>query len=241
VPLRTQLAEAKAQIDAYAENVIRGEIAAEALKDTIDRTSREVAARRSAVERERGSLASLKASLEARATNHLASASVDGVPAQPGAPSEDERRAVRRARDFRTATTILERRESDLEGLRKDYDATMREVAAAKAAQARLAEEVTVLHSEIAALEARATVAQTRKACDAVIDKSGYGEAQARLESIRTAVREQNKRLEYYAMKADALRDAEASDPFAGESAIDVLGSVLDAPAAPVTSTADAK
>src|SRR5262245_28539410 len=127
VPLRTQLAEAKAQVDAYAENVIRGEIAAESLKDTIDRTSREVAARRASIERERSSLASLKTSLEARASNHMASATVDGMSVP--APTDADRSALRRARDFRTAATILERREADLAGLQKDYDATLREVA----------------------------------------------------------------------------------------------------------------
>src|SRR5262245_39772365 len=120
VPLKTQLAEAKAQVDAYAENVIRGEIAAESLKDTIDRTDAEVRARRSAIERERGSLSTLKPSLEARASLHMANAPVDGAaPATKPVPSEEERAAVRRARDFRAASTILERREQDLEGLRK--------------------------------------------------------------------------------------------------------------------------
>jgi len=229
VPLRTQLAEAKAQVDAYAENVIRGEIAAESLKDTIDRTTREVAARRGAIERERVALASMKSALDARASSgstHLASASVSDGFSRP-AKSDEERQAVRRARDFRTAAAILERREADLAGLTKDYDATMREVASAKAAQQRLAEEVNVLRAEIEALEARASVAQTRKACDEVIDKSGYGEAQSRLEAIRASVREQNKRLEYYSMRADAMRDAEFSDPFAGETASDAISAAL--------------
>ena len=42
IPLRTQLAEAQAQIDAYAESVIRGEVAAENLTEMIRDVEREV-------------------------------------------------------------------------------------------------------------------------------------------------------------------------------------------------------
>ncbi|MCC7139871.1 MAG: hypothetical protein IT460_15720 [Planctomycetes bacterium] len=226
VPLRTQVAQARAQIDKYAENVIRGEIAAEALADTIVRTEREVAARRGAVERERVALASLKATLEQRGTATLAVATPDGAPPAPA--SDDDRATVRRARAFQTATSILERREQDLEALRRDHATTRQEVEAAKAAQARLAEEVALLEAEIEALEARTAVAQTRKAHDAEIDRSGYGEAEAKIAEIRKKVREQDRRLEYYARKSEVLRGVDALDPFAGESAVDALRAALD-------------
>ena len=232
IPLRTQLAEARAQVDAYAENVIRGEIAAENLKETLETTSREVAARRGGLDRERVALAALKADLVRGGQAVLADAPV--VP-QPAKPSDADRAAMRRARDFQAASTILERRERDLAGLTRDYEATQREVAAAKSGQVRLADEVRVLEAEIAALDARTEVAQTRKAFDAVIDKSGFGDAEARITSIRNAIKEQNMKLEYYAMKADAVRDAESVDGFGGGSAIDAIDAVLQpvVPAAP--------
>jgi hypothetical protein len=186
IPLRTQLAEAKAQVDAYAENVIRGEIAAENLADRISETAREVSLRKAGLERERSSLHALRSSLE-RDTARLVS---DG----PRQVSEEERAAMRRAREFQAAQTIAERRAKDLEGLRSDHAATLREIAAAKEQQTRMAEEVSVLEAEVVALEARESVAQTRAACrDASIDASGHGAAQQR-------------RLEYYAVRCDAGR-----------------------------------
>ena len=166
VPLRTQLAEAKAQVDAYAENVIRGEIAAENLADRIVETEREVTLRKAGLERERTSLFALRSSLE-RDTARLVS---DG----PRQLSDEERTAMRRAREFQAAQTIAERRAKDLEGLRADHAATVREIAAAKDQQTRMADEVSVLEAEVTALEARESVAQTRAACrDATVDASG--------------------------------------------------------------------
>ena len=230
IPLRTQLAEARAQVDAYAENVIRGEIAAENLKETLETTSREVAARRGGLGRERAALAGLKAELEQ--SGHAMFADAPVTP-QPAKPNEAERAAIRRAREFQAAATLLERRERDLAGLERDYEATRKEVSAAKAGQTRLADEVHVLEAEIAALDARAQVAQTRKAFDATIDRSGFGDAEARIGAIRDAIKEQNMKLEYYAMKADAVRDAEYVDGFsAGGSAIEAIDAVLQ-PAIP--------
>lgn len=236
VPLRTQVAEARAQVDRYAENVIRGEIAAEALADTLARTEREVKARRAGVARERAQLAALHATLEQRGTSTYAVAGG----AAPAA-TDDERAAVRRAREFQAAVVILERREQDLAALQRDHEATLKEVASAKAAQARLAEEVTVLQAEVEALEARTVVAQTRKAADASIDRSGFGEAEARIAAIRGSIREQDRRLEYYARRSEALHAADAFDPFHGETAVDALKAALEAglpPTAPVTAAA---
>ena len=224
MPLRTQVAEARAQVDRYAENVIRGEIAAEALADTLARTEREVKGRRAGVARERAQLASLHATLEQRGTSTYAAAG-GAAPA----PNDEERTAVRRAREFQVAVVILERREQDLAALQRDHDATLKEVASAKAAQTRLAEEVTVLQAEVEALEARTVVAQTRKAADASIDRSGFGEAEARIAAIRGSIREQDRRLEYYARRSEALHAADASDPFAGETAVDALKAALEA------------
>lgn|GEM_PF-2610319 len=237
IPLRTQVAEARAQVDRYAENVIRGELAAEALADTLARTEREVKARRSGVARERAQLASLHAALEQRGSTTYASA---GAP-PTAARSDEDRGAIRRAREFQAAVVILERREQDLAALQRDHDTTLQEVASAKAAQARLAEEVTVLQAEVEALEARTVVAQTRKAADASIDRSGFGEAEARILAIRGTIREQDRRLEYYARRSEALRDADAFDPFASETAVDALKAALEAgtpTAAPASTTA---
>jgi predicted nucleic acid-binding Zn-ribbon protein len=231
VPLRTQVAEARAQVDRYAENVIRGEIAAESLADTLARTEREVKARRAGVARERAQLAALHATLEQRGTSTYAVAG-GATPA----PSDDDRAAVRRAREFQAAVVILERREQDLAALQRDHEATLKEVASAKAAQARLAEEVTVLQAEVEALEARTAVAQTRKAADASIDRSGFGEAEARIAAIRGSIREQDRRLEYYARRSEALHAADVFDPFHGETAADALKAALEAGLSPTAS-----
>ena len=235
VPLRTQVAEARAQVDRYAENVIRGEIAAEALADTLARTTREVNARRAGVARERAQLAALHATLEQRGTSTYATLGATAGGAAPAA-TDDERVAVRRAREFQAAVVILERREQDLAALQRDHEATLKEVASAKAAQGRLAEEVTVLQAEVEALEARTVVAQTRKAADASIDRSGFGEAEARIAAIRGSIREQDRRLEYYARRSEALHAADAFDPFHGETAVDALKAALEAGLPPTAS-----
>ena len=222
VPLRTRLAEAQAQVDAYAENVIRGEIAADDLASRIADTRREVVARTAAIERERASLASLKVALETEPTARLVS---DG----PTRPSAKERDALRRARDFQLATTLLDRRARDLESLESDHAAVTKEIDGAKTEQARLADEVRVLRAEIDALEARESVAQTRKSCrDASVDASGFGDARARLDAIRASIRTQNKKLEYYALKYDATRFDGSSDGLLGADAVEALKAVLE-------------
>jgi hypothetical protein len=227
VPLRTQLAQARAAVDAYAENVIRGEVAAENLSETIDAVEREVRSRAAAIHRERQALASLRDSLrEGRGEVQLAS-----LHAAPSRPGDADREAVRRARRFEVASTILARREKDLESLRAEREATLREVAAAKEEQVRLAQEVTVLAAEVESLEARQTVARTRDACRGAVSCSGYGEAESRLRAIRTAVREQNKRLEHYAMRPAASFE-EPIDAFP-QTGVEAIDAVLAGPQVP--------
>ncbi len=66
VPLTNQLAEAQAQVDSYAESIIRGEVAAENLRDMISGVEREVRALTVRVERERDTLAAMRADFGAR-------------------------------------------------------------------------------------------------------------------------------------------------------------------------------
>ena len=222
VPLRTQLAEAQAQVDAYAENVIRGEISADDLSSRIADTRREVAARSRAIEREKASLAMLKTTLETEPTARLVSDA-------PAKPSPREREAFRRARDYQLASTLLERRARDLESLEADHTAVLKEIEGAKTEQTRLADEVHVLRAEIDALEARESVAQTRKSCrDASVNVSGFGDARARLDAIRASIRTQNKKLEYYALKYDTTRFDGSADGFLSGDAVEALKSVLE-------------
>src|SRR5204863_7995606 len=144
----------------------------------------------------------------------------------PRQVSDEERAAMRRAREFQAAQTIAERREKDLEGLRADHTATLKEIAAGKEQQPRMAEEVSVLEAEVVALEARESVAQTRAACrDATVDASGFGEAQQRLTSIRDRIKEKNRRLEYYAIRCDAGRVGELGLGYG--SGLEALNAVL--------------
>ena len=62
---------------------------------------------------------------------------------------------------------------------------------------------------------------------DATIDRSGFGDAEARIHAIRDAIREQNKKLEYYAMRADVSRSVADDDGLSGD-AIEALRSVLE-------------
>jgi hypothetical protein len=222
VPLRTQLAEAKASVDAYAENVIRGEVAAENLAEMIETAEREVRARTGAIDRERRSLAALRDTL---AQGHVQLASDGPLQAVP-AGGDADRDAVRRARRFEVAAALLARRQKDLESLRAEREATLREVATAKEEQVRLSQEVEVLAAEVQSLEARQSVARTRDACrGAAVACSGYGEAEARIQAIRTTVREQNKRLEHYAVRPSPIDPVDLF-PQTGVEAIDaVLGS----------------
>ncbi len=220
VPLKTQLAEARRMVDAYAENVIRGEVAADALKELIDETEKDVRVRERSLERGRASLVAMRTTLESNPV-HLVS---DG----PTEPTDLEREAVRAAADFEAAATLVERRRKDLDAMKRDHEATLREVAGAKAEQARLAQEVRVLEAEVESLEARQCVAQTRKACrDATVDRSGYGDASARIQAIRRDVRERNKKLEYYAMRREPSPMSDPAWP-APAGAIEAVTSALE-------------
>mgnify|MGYP001821301275 CR=1 FL=1 len=65
VPLETRLAEARARIDAYAENIIEGEVAATNLEDMIHATERDTRALDVRTKRERERLVVLRAGLQA--------------------------------------------------------------------------------------------------------------------------------------------------------------------------------
>jgi predicted nuclease with TOPRIM domain len=185
VPLKTQLAEAQAQIDAYAESVIRGEVAAENLSEMIGDVAREVRVLETRVERERLALVAMRRGLEVVPTST--------------ATTDEEREAVRRTRLFKAQAQLLDRRQQDLTRLQREHQATLGSIDEAKAEQMRLSEEVHVLAAEIESLEARTSAARTREAVgDSIVSSSGYAEAQQRLKKIRTAVKERNKLLEYY-------------------------------------------
>ncbi len=193
IPLRTQLAEAQAQIDAYAESVIRGEVAAENLTDMIRDVEREVRVLDVHVERERVALVAMRRGLEVVPTST--------------ASTDEEREAVRRTRLFRAQAELLERRRQDLDRLQREHGSTIASLEEARQEQARLAEEVYVLAAEIESLEARTAAARTREAVgDAIVSSSGYADAQQRLKSVRNSIRERNKLLEYYEYERRPIR-----------------------------------
>ncbi len=141
VPLKTQLAEAQAQIDAYAESVIRGEVAAENLSEMIGDVAREVRVLETRVERERLALVAMRRGLEVVPTST--------------ATTDEEREAVRRTRLFKAQAQLLDRRQQDLTRLQREHQTTLGSIDEAKAEQMRLSEEVHVLAAEIESLEAR--------------------------------------------------------------------------------------
>lgn len=203
VPLSQQLAEAQAQVDAYAESIIRGEVAAENLRDMIGGVQREVRALTVRVDRERKALAALRTRLGA-----------DAVPAGL-TPDDgtDERRALRRVRAFEAANQLLVRRTKDLERLETEYKATLDSLAKARGEQIRLGEEIHVLAAELESLHARKAAARTRDAVgDSSVSSSGYAEAQERIRKIRTALREQNKLLQYYEYERRPVSTSSALD-----------------------------
>jgi predicted nucleic acid-binding Zn-ribbon protein len=208
VPLKTQLAEARAQVDAYAESVIRGEVAAENLAEMIAGVEREVRVLETRVERQRVALVDVQRRLEV-------------VPTSTGERTEDAE-ALRLARTFRAASELLERRRQDLDRLKAEQTSTLASLSEARAEQARLAEEVKVLAAEIQSLDARTAAARTREAVgDAAVSSSGFAGARARLDAIRTQVREKNKLLQYYAYERA---------PVTAEAALVVEGDLQDDP-----------
>lgn len=197
IPLRTQLAEAQAQIDAYAESVIRGEVAAENLTEMIRDVEREVRVLDVNVDRERTALLAMRRGLEVVPTST--------------ATTDEEREAVRRTRLFKAKAELLERRRQDLARLQREHASTVASLEEARHEQARLAEEVHVLAAEIESLEARTAAARTRKAVgDAIVSSSGYDEAQQRLKNVRSAIRERNKLLEYYEYERRPIRTSDS-------------------------------
>jgi len=204
VPLKNQLAEAQAQIDAYAENIIRGEVAAENLRDMIAGVEREVRALTVRVDRERETLAALHADFGARGA---------AVPATlKPETGEDSRQVLRRVRSFEANNELLARRTSDLERLRNEYQTTLASLEKARGEQVRLGEEVRVLAAEVESLQARKAAARTRSAVgDVSISGSGFAEAQDRIANIRAKLREQNKLLQYYEYERVVRLDSEAA------------------------------
>lgn len=222
VPLKNQLAEAQGQVDAYAESIIRGEVAAENLRDMIGGVEREVRALSVRVERERTALASLRDGLSGG----------DGAVPVAFAPSGgDQRKVLRRVRSFEAANELLARRAQDLERLKEEYKATLASLEAARTEQVRLAEEVRVLAAELESLNARKAAARTRNAVgDSTIASSGYAKAHQRIQKIRSTLREQNKLLQYY--EYERVVRVEPSAAVAAEVPEDPLTAIDEALAA---------
>ena len=120
VPLQNQLAEAQAQVDTYAESIIRGEVAAENLRDMIGGVEREVRGLTVRVDRERVALATLRDGLTAGTSGEIRTAST-----LHEVPVKDQRRTLRRVRSFKASSELLGRRSSDLERLAGEYSATI--------------------------------------------------------------------------------------------------------------------
>ena len=224
VPLKNQLAEARAQVDRYAESIIRGEVAAENLRDMIGGVEREVRALSVRTDRERVALAAMRSDLAAGAG--------EAVPAAltPSAPA-DQRSALRRVRSFQAASSLLERRTSDLERLRGEYSATIGSLEQARGEQVRLGDEIRVLWAEVESLNARKAAASTRDAVgDRTIAGSGFSKAQERIQEIRSSVREQNKLLQYY--EYERVVHVDAAEAMAMEAPTDAVTAIDEALAA---------
>ena len=195
VPLQNQLAEAQTQIDRYAESIIRGEVAAENLRDMIGGVEREVRGLTVRVERERVALASLRDGLMADGNG----GEIRTASTLREIQTKDQHHALRRVRAFRASSELLTRRTSDLERLKGEYAATIASLEKARTEQSRLGEEVRVLAAELESLNARKAAARTRNAVgDSSIDGSGYNAARERIAKVRAKLREQNKLLQYY-------------------------------------------
>ncbi len=211
VPLKNQLAEARQQVDAYAESIIRGEVAADALADRIRETERETVALARHLDQERQVLAALRTSFGA--SDAVVPAS---HPLRPMRGSPEEA-ALRRARAFQSASVRLERRTEDLHRLKSEHAATLDSLEKARAEQMRLGEEVRLLAGELESLEARRAAARTRDGVSAAsANASGFALARERIDAVRSALREQSKLLAYYEVeRVEALDDATTADlPF---------------------------
>jgi chromosome segregation ATPase len=218
VPLKAQLAEARAQVDAYAESVIRGQIAADNLSDMIGQVEREVAGLTVRAERERTALVTVRRDLEA-------------IPTTTAGEPAAEKEGLARARSFRTLTALLDRRKSDLERLKSERDATLHTLDEAKSEQVRLGQEIKVLAAEIESLDARTSAARTRDAVgEASVSSSGFAKAQEQLTEIRNRIKEKNALLQYYEVDRDPTplsEEAPVADGPAG--AMDAIDAALAA------------
>lgn len=195
VPLQNQLAEAQTQVDRYAESIIRGEVAAENLRDMIAGVEREVRGLTVRVDRERVALATLRDGLAAEGQ----SGEIRTATTLHEVQTRDQRQTMRRVRSFRASSELLARRTADLERLKGEYAATIGSLEKARTEQNRLGEEIRVLAAELESLNARKAAARTRTAVgDSTISGSGFDAAQERIAKIRSKLREQNKLLQYY-------------------------------------------
>ena len=203
IPLETRLAEANAKIDAYAENIIDGEVAAASMKDMIAETEREVRSLEARVSHERKTLLALRTrlgSVSADGTQQLVPASLSEVP--DGTARRD---AMRYVESYRATSEMLTRRHKDLERLNGQYKATVAALDKARSERMRLSEEARVLKAEIESMNARKAAAQTRASVgDKSITSSGFAEADGSLKTIRNELRKQEKLLQYYEMRQEA-------------------------------------
>ena len=194
VPLENQLAEARRQVDAYAESIIRGEVAAENLQDMIHGVEREVRSLTVRVDNERKALVALRADLGTQRNGAVVPASL-----RPLHQDDNQAAVVRRVHAFRASSSLLERRTSDLERLRREHEQTLGALQQARAERGRLSEEVAVLGAELQSLKARKAAARTRRTVGGNgVDRSGYATAHDRIVKIRSKIREHNKLLRYY-------------------------------------------
>ena len=223
VPLQNQLAEAQTQVDAYAESIIRGEVAGENLRDMIAGVEREVRGLTVRVERERVALATLRDGLTGPGNGELRPAAL-----RPVEDSGDQRHVLRRVHAYRAANELLQRRVSDLERLKGEYQSTQGSLEKARSEQGRLGEEIRVLAAELESLNARKAAARTREAVgDSTISGSGFNAAQERIAKIRGKLREQNKLLQYY--EYERVVRVDATDPTVAELSADPVTAIDEA------------
>jgi phage shock protein A len=217
VPLEAQLAEARAQVDAYAEHVIKAEVAADRLGRAITETEREVRALAVRSQRERAGLGETKERLT------VATVSVD----ESGQVAQD---AARRVQSFRLTSQALERRTADLATLREEYAATQNSLEDARGEQVRLAQEVMTLAAELQSLAARTAAARTRESVgDATISSSGYAAAREKIDAIRNAIAEKDKLLRYYEVRRDVGALGNENLALAPTTPSDALGAIDEA------------
>ena len=200
LPLEQQLAEARSQIDSYAQSIIRGEVAAENLKDMIADAERDVRTLTARVHHDREALAALRTQL----TSDRVEIVPTGTSAAVQPTGSEEAVAMQRAKRFQATSEILNRRSKDVARLKAEYQGTLDSLAKAQSQQLRLQEEVRVLAAEIESLNARQAAARTRHAVgNPSVSMSGFADARAKIKSIRTKLREQNKMLRHFEVQSE--------------------------------------